>query len=84
MFHDVLVSFAARWDIIMMLIRFKKKCNTENCSFALGIGMALAYSVYSGNTLENFGITIILGMVLGFWLKQNTKAYENDYKEELN
>lgn len=57
--------------IIIMLWKFKKKCTLENCSIVLGVGLTCCLAFYSGNTLENLGITIILGFVIGYAWKRN-------------
>ncbi len=47
----------------------KEKFNLENTSLCLGIGLLLCVALYSGNMLDNLGITILLGFVLGYLYK---------------
>ncbi|MEG2908332.1 MAG: O-antigen ligase family protein [Erysipelotrichaceae bacterium] len=60
--------------IIYMLLKFKEKLNILNCSIILGVGLSLFVAFYGGNVLENLGITIILGFLLGYLLKVNIKS----------
>lgn len=57
--------------MIFMLMKFKKRVTIFNCSLVLGAGLSCFLAYYSGNVLENLGITIIFGFVLGYLLKKN-------------
>lgn len=57
----------------VMLWKFKDKCTLSNCSIVLGSGLICCLAYYSGNTMENLGITIVFGFVLGYFLKANMK-----------
>lgn len=59
-----------------MLRYFKKQVTVFNCSLVLGIGLSLFLAYYSGNVVENLGVTIPLGFVFGFLLKENWKSRE--------
>ena len=59
--------------IVLMLLKFKEKATMYNCSFVLGVGLSCFVAYYSGNAIENLGITIWLGFMLGFLLKSNFK-----------
>jgi len=61
--------FIVLFSGIYMLIHYKTKLNLKNCSLLLGIGLTLCLAFYSGNTLENLTITIPLGIVSAFLLK---------------
>ena len=56
--------------IIHMLLNYKNKFNFLNCTLIIGIGVILCISYYSGNTLENLGITIPLGIMCGYLVKK--------------
>lgn len=60
--------------MIIMLVKFKDKATLFNCSFVLGMGLTCFLAYYSGNVMENLGITIWMGFMLGFMLKSNFKA----------
>lgn len=62
----------------LMLIKFKKRGNILNCSLVLGVGLSLFLAYYSGNVMDNLGITIVMGFVLGILLKINFKKNEDD------
>lgn len=57
--------------ILAMLLQFKKRATIFNCSLVLGGGLSCFLAYYSGNVMENLGITIIFGFVLGYLLKVN-------------
>lgn len=57
------------FSIIHILKFYKEKMNFLNCSLILGIGLILFLAFYSGNTLENLGISICLGILCGYLLK---------------
>lgn len=57
--------------MVLMLIRFKEKMTLLNCSLVLGCGLVCCLAYYSGNTLENLGVSIVLGAVYGYLLKNN-------------
>lgn len=64
--------------MVLMLVKFKKRGNIENCSLVLGVGLSLFLAYYSGNVMDNLGITIVMGMVLGMLLRINfRKEVEN-------
>ena len=63
---------------IYMLIGLKKRLTLKNLSFMLSIGFLLVVAYYSGNTIEHLGITIPLGIICGFFLKELIK------KEAIN
>ena len=71
--------------IVLMLLKFKEKATMYNCSFVLGVGLSCFVAYYSGNAIENLGITIWLGFMLGFLLKSNfrkeIKSCENNETE---
>ena len=53
--------------VCMIYILIKRKNLTlENCSLCLGIGLIICIAAYSGNMLDNLGITIPLGYTLGY------------------
>lgn len=54
-----------------MLKKFKEKVTLFNCAIVLGAGLTLCLAYYSGNTMENLGITIWIGFMVGFLLKSN-------------
>ncbi len=60
--------------IISILIN-KEKLNMKNTSLCLGVGLLLCAALYSGNMLDNLGITIILGYVLGYLV---TEIFKNN------
>lgn len=62
---------------IIKVLTNKKLFNIENCSLILGIGLFLCIAFYSGNMLDNLGLTIILGYVLGYLL-QNVLTKEKE------
>ena len=64
--------------MILMLVKFKKRGNIENCSLVLGVGLSLFLAYYSGNVMDNLGITIIMGMVLGMLLRINFRKEVED------
>ena len=55
--------------IALMLIKFKERVTIKNCSIVLGIGLTHALALYSGNTIDNLGITILLGLMYGYVFK---------------
>lgn len=66
--------------ILLMLWKFKERVTLFNCSLVLGAGLSSFFAYYSGNVMENLGITIVFGFVLGYLLCVNIK--KNLGKEE--
>ena len=62
--------------MLKMLYRFKPRVTLFNCSLVLGIGLSLFLAYYSGNVMENLGITIVLGFVLGYLYKDVNEGQE--------
>lgn len=62
--------------MISMIVCFKKKMTLITLSLVLGCGLTCCLAYYSGNTLENLGVTIIMGAVYGYLLK-------NIFRKEL-
>ena len=56
-----------------MLVSFKKKFTLLNSSLVLGCGLTCCLAYFSGNTLESLGVSILLGTVYGYMLKNNFK-----------
>ena len=67
-----------------MLRYFKKQVTVLNCALVLGIGLSLFLAYYSGNVMENLGVTIGLGFIFGFLLKDNLKGHGDAAGEEAN
>ena len=67
--------------IIIMLVKFKEKATLFNCAIILGTGLACFLAYYSGNVMENLGITIWIGFMLGFLLKSN---FQSELMEDTN
>lgn len=57
--------------MFIMLIKFKDRATIQNCAIVLGSGLTLFLAYYSGNVLDNLGIIIMLGAMLGYLLKIN-------------
>ena len=55
----------------LMLWKYKRRFTLFNCSLILGLGLVCCLSYYSGNVMENLGITIVMGFVMGYLLKCN-------------
>lgn len=55
--------------MFMMLKKWKHLITIENCAFVLGIGLTLFVAYYSGNVMDTLGVTIVLGCVTGYLLK---------------
>lgn len=70
--------------MIKMLYRFKARVTLFNCSLVLGIGLSLFLAYYSGNVMENLGITIVLGFVLGYLYKDINNGQERNNEELRN
>lgn len=60
----------------VMLIKFKEKATMQNCAIVLGSGLTLFLAYYSGNVLDNLGIMLIFGSMLGYLLKINFRNKE--------
>lgn len=54
-----------------MFVCFKRKMTLLNLSLVLGCGLTCCLAYYSGNTLESLGVTIVMGTVYGYLLKNN-------------
>lgn len=54
-----------------MLICLKRNMTLLNLSLVLGCGLTCCLAYYSGNTLESLGVTIVMGAVYGYLLKNN-------------
>lgn len=67
----IVVVLYAGWIILKNLIRFNQY---ECTSLLLGIGLVLCLSYYSGNTIENLGVIMPLGIVCGYILKISNKG----------
>lgn len=70
--------------MLRMLVHFKKRVTVFNCALVLGIGLSLFLAYYSGNALENLGVTIALGFAYGFLLKENQKKQEAVTGEKID
>lgn len=57
--------------ILIMLIKFKDRATVQNCAIVLGCGLTLFLAYYSGNVVDNLGITIMLGAMQGYLLQIN-------------
>lgn len=57
--------------MVSMIVSFKKKMTLLNLSLVLGCGLTCCLAYYSGNTLESLGVTIVMGAVYGYLLKNN-------------
>lgn len=55
--------------LFMVMINFKKTMNITNCSLLTGIGLIFCIAYFSGNTMDNLGITLTVAFVLGYLLK---------------
>lgn len=51
---------------IFCILFNKDHFNFENCSLCLGLGLIYFVAYYSGNAIDNLGITITIGFVLGY------------------
>lgn len=72
---------------MLKILIVKQLLNMENVSLCLGVGLLLCVALYSGNMLDNLGITMILGLMLGYLCK-NIFLYkdgiaENGEKNEI-
>ena len=54
----------------------------ENVCLCFGIALLLCVALYSGNMLDNLGITIVLGYVLGYLVKNVLE--EKDGNNEIH
>lgn len=68
--YFVILLVASYYSLRRMFINI----NIENYSLLLGIFLTLALSYYSGNSIDNLGITIVLGFVCGYILKNYKNA----------
>lgn len=55
---------------IIKIICNMKNSTLEQCSFVLGLGLTFFVAYFSGNMMESLGITIIIGCIEGYFLKE--------------